>query len=436
MKFALAIAAWGLLPFVGAFASRIEAVRRMPRSGRIAISGAAGALVTGCVMFVMSLIGVPWNRVSVVLVLAVVAAIGLRRGQRAPETSPRMGRVALCFIALFLLLTAYGALDSRESSGDLHYFWGPKAVRFFRAGGIDTAFLRNPDFYQMHPDYPPLLPLVYSWTNILSGDFSWMAAVGVMPLLLLAIACVIWSMSGDERGTVLTVATLAYAMAVGFAAGAGEPLLVLFETIALGAVVFVRDERSRTQLAALGLAGAAWTKIEGTTFLIAVLISLVIMRWRAWRETLKMILPAVTLIAAWTIFISVNGVMDMYAAAGRYPIHVSAIGKTLKLVAMAASYNVWWLPWIAPVVMIVTGETRRARLPLAVCVLTICAAIYFYIHSEDPAWWIAASAHRVLLTPLIALDLGAIAAWTNITARARPPQSSDRSQSTVPNATS
>src|SRR5450759_1541878 len=191
MKFALAIAAWLLLPVAGLFALRIEAVRRMRWAGRIAISGAAGALVTGIVMFTMSTIGVHWNRVSLFLILAVIAAIGFRRMTSDKEQSPRMSRAAMLVIALFIALTTYGALDSRESSGDLHYFWGPKAVRFFRAGQIDTAFLRNPDFYQMHPDYPPLLPLLYSWSNVLSGDFSWMAALAATPLLLLAIGCVV-----------------------------------------------------------------------------------------------------------------------------------------------------------------------------------------------------------------------------------------------------
>jgi hypothetical protein len=435
MKFALAVAAWLLLPVVGRFALRIDAVRRMPSAGRIAFCGVAGALTTGCVMFTMSVIGLPWTRLSLFLILGAIAAIGFLpvAGDRGP--SPQMSRPAMLVIAVFLALTTYGALDSRESSGDLHYFWGPKAVRFFRAGHIDTTFLRNPDFYQMHPDYPPLLPLLYGWTNVLSGDFSWMAALAATPLLLLAIACVVWSTAGDAWGTVLIVATLAQAMAVGFAAGAAEPLLILFETTALAALLFVRDDRSRWQLAALGLAGAAWTKIEGTTFLIAVVVALILVR-RQWRESVKIVVPALILIAAWTVFISHAGVLDMYAAAGRYPIHFSALPKTIKLVALAGSYDVFWIPWIVPAVLIAMGDVRRAILPLVICVLTICAAVYFYIHADDPTWWIAASAPRVLLTPLMALDLAAIAAWTDVTALAPPLQSSHRSRSNDPSATS
>jgi hypothetical protein len=42
--------------------------------------------------------------------------------------------------------------------------------------------------------------------------------------------------------------------------------------------------------------------------------------------------------------------------------------------------------------------------------LTFGSAIFYYVHVPDPTWWILSSAPRVLLTPLTALLIAAVAA--------------------------
>lgn len=417
MTHALSLLSWLVLPFIGIAAWRIDFVRRMPLSGRLAVSGALGALITGVVMFVMSIVSIPWSRTTLFVALAAIAATGWWLARRNPgmpvddTSTDRTSRLVSAGMFVIVALMVYGALDARISSGDLHYFWGPKAVRFHSAQTIDTGFLSNRDFYSMHPDYPPLLPLLYAWSNVLSRSFSWWAAVLTAPLLLLGIGAVVHSCSRDHLGTLLVVATMAQAMAIGYAAGAAEPLLIFFECLALCAVIFVDDPRAQVALAAIGLAGAAWTKIEGATFAIAFVMALVVV-WRQWKPIARIAAPAIALVVAWTAYISVAGVLDMYAAASRYPIHLHTLPKTLKLIGAAASYDIAWIPWIAPLLLIAIGDIRRAVLPLIVAILTIGAAVYFYLHAEDAAWWIAASAPRVLMTPLLALDLAAIAAST------------------------
>src|SRR6185436_4940586 len=142
----------------------------------------------------------------------------------------------------------------------------------------------------------------------------------------------------------LLMASLSYAIAIGFAAGGADPPLVLFETLALWALVFLDDARSRDVLAAIGLAGAAMTKVEGATFVIAVVLALLIVR-REVKRTLLIAAPAIVIL----------------------------------------------LPWLAPLVLLFLGK-RRAVLPLLVVALTLCATVFFYIHLEEPSWWIAASA--------------------------------------------
>jgi hypothetical protein len=54
---------------------------------------------------------------------------------------------------------------------------------------------------------------------------------------------------------------------------------------------------------------------------------------------------------------------------------------------------------------------------VAIAVLTSCATIYFYIHYPDPVWWIESSSPRVILTPLLALLIGAVAAHAKPSSR-------------------
>lgn len=72
------------------------------------------------------------------------------------------------------------------------------------------------------------------------------------------------------------------------------------------------------------------------------------------------------------------------------------IPTVISLIVKSASYDALWLPWIAPIVLIILGDTRRGAFPVAVAILTLGAAVYFYIHLEDPKWWIENSAPRVL----------------------------------------
>jgi hypothetical protein len=100
----------------------------------------------------------------------------------------------------------------------------------------------------------------------------------------------------------------------------------------------------------------------------------------------------------------------MYGGA-RMPIYWETLPVVLETLAKVAAFKTWWLPWIVPVALIVLGDAKRALVPLSIAVLTMGATVYFYVHYPDPVWWIESSSPRVLLTPLLALLLGAIAAW-------------------------
>jgi hypothetical protein len=330
--------------------------------------------------------------------------------KRSEVRTERRDVWAITVLALFAILVVYGLMTARMSCGALHFFWGPKAVRFYRDGGVTVRFLGDPSAARMNPGYPLLLPLLYAWSETIAGQFSWWSAILSTALFLFGSVALLRSTARDNRGAILMCATLAYAIAVADAAGAGEPPLIFFETLAIVAVTFVREPRDQTILAALGMAGAVMTKIEGATFVIAVVIAMFILR-RSPKRILFIALPAAVLLGAWLGFVRFHNLFEYYRGA-TMPIYFAALPNTLVTLAKAASYELYGLPWLAPIILFILGPNRRnAILPMTIAVLTFIAAVFFYIHLPDPTWWILSSAPRVLLTPLTALLIASAAAW-------------------------
>ena len=424
-----AFLAYLVLPLIGIGILRLDAVRKLDLGGRIAVAGAAGTAIVAAVLAALSIVSVEWSRsvvISIVCVISATTALGdsdplirLRhllprpRERRALEVSAAPSSVnplAIATLIIIAVLLIYGLLDARLSCGDLHFFWGPKAVRFYRDGGVALGFLADPNTVRMNPGYPLLLPLIYAWSQTIAGHFSWFSAVLSTALFVFGSVALLRSTSGDDRSAVLMAATLAYAFAIADAAGAGEPPLIFFETLAIVAITFIRDHRAQTILAALGLAGAVMTKIEGATFAIAVVIAIVIVR-RTIKRTLLISAPAALLLGAWLAFVRMHNLSEYYRGAAM-PIYFAAVRTTLATLMKAASYELYGLPWIVPIVLIVIAPNRRnAALPLLIAFLTFIAAFFFYIHLPDPTWWILSSAPRVLLTPLTALLIASAAAW-------------------------
>ncbi len=405
MTHVLGFAAFLLLPIVGAGAMRLKGVREMPFGGKVAVAGAAGAGIVVAVMAAMSILGIDWSRGRLFTILAPIAAINVYIG-RIPigRVRPRLGIIA------FALLTTYGLLTARQTCSDLQSIWGPKAVRFYRDGGVHVASLADSVVERMGPGYPLMLPLLYAWSTTVSSQISWWAALLASGLFLFASVALILGATNDRDGALLIAATLSWCCADSNATGGAEPALLFFETLAIIAVVFLDS----TPLAMLGLAGAVMLQIEGETFAIAFVGAALIAR-KSLRQTLLMAAPAALLLAGWVIFLNANGLSEFYRGAGM-PIYLTALPTTLKITAKAAAYDLWGLPWIAAAAVLLLGRNQRASIfPLAVAALTLAATIFFYIHARDPSWWIANSAQRVLLTPLTASLIAAVAANRNAT---------------------
>lgn len=399
MTFVVAIA---LLTLAGLIVRRVPSVAAMELPAQLAISFAAGLLVTGTLMFAWSLVGIPWTRISLGVPLLILIACGLVKGN-AQKGKGWIG------IAIFVLLTTYGVLTARETCADLMYFWGPKGQRFYRAEKIDVDFLKFPHYYLMHPDYPPLLPEIYAWGSLAGHRFSYWGALALTPLFLLATVLAFRGIAarklGEElagRYAVLMAAILAYGFAAGMVAGAGDPPLLFFEVIALAAITFDDDWK----LAALGIAGAMFLKVEGTAFAAVLIASYLVIR----RRILVAAAPGIVLLGAWIAFAKHHDFLDAYGKS-KSTLHLHLIGKVTALTARQASYGAFYLPWLAALGPIAIGRNRkRALLPLLTGLGVIAYTIYFYLHDADPAWWIASSAERVLLTALACFVVASAAA--------------------------
>lgn len=406
----LAFAAFLLLPLIGSVVWTLGPVRRMDPGSRLAIAGATGMLITGALLGSLSILGISWSRTVIVPILAAIAAGGLWSARRtaAPERRrPARDAVAITGMLLFLVLTVYGLLSARETCGDLHFFWGPRAVAFHHDGGVTVGYLTDRNI--ANAGYPPLLPLVYSWSLTLSRQFSWPAAVLATALFLAGAVALVRGAANRDEGGLLMAATLSYAVAMAFAAGAAEGPLLLFETLTLVALVWVDEVRTQRILTAIGLLGAAMLKIEGAVFAVAVIVAVIVVR-RSIRTILAAALPAAAALGAWLWFVRSHSIEEHYRGA-TMPVYLDTIPETMALIAGSARYDLLWLPWLVPAVLIALGRTRRAALlPLIVALLTLGAMVFYYIHMPDPTWWILNSAPRVLLTPLTALLIAATAA--------------------------
>jgi hypothetical protein len=183
----------------------------------------------------------------------------------------------------------------------------------------------------------------------------------------------------------------------------------LFEVIAVAALTFTANERDAHILAAVALTAAALTKVEGAAFAAITAVAYLVVT-RKMLRSLLIALPSAVALASWVVFAWRHNLLDSYGRANS-ALHLEFFRQAITEVFRQASYNVAYVPWLATLVpLAITRGFRRALLPLIVAVGTIASTLFFYLHGENPTFWIEASAQRVLLTPLACLMVASAAA--------------------------
>lgn len=394
---------------------RLPALQELPRPAQLSTLFLLGVFLNGVLLWTASLAHVGWSRALLWIAIAVCIALS-RRHWRPSTTSPiPRGRFA-ALAALPLATLSYGIATARATCGDLLFFWGPKAERFFVAGKIDTEFLKFPHYFLMHSDYPPLLPLTYVAGSLASHRLSWWGTLWLTPILVAAMAAILQGLAARELGSAraarfaaLLAAVVTLGLVAGRAAGAADALLYAYELLALTFLVFARDRRGAIAIASLAIAAAVLTKVEGAAF-AAVIIAAFAITSRDVKRTLVLAAAPALSFGAWMAFIARHGLVDTYSRSGQ-PLHLEHLAQVVRATALQASYGAWWLPWIA-VILSFAFATRwqRAAAPLLVAAGSLAYTLYFYLHESDPSWWITTSAERVLVTTLLALVVASAAA--------------------------
>jgi hypothetical protein len=385
----------------GTIVWRVPLIGRMRLAERLAFAFAAGILIVVVLMYAWSLLHIRWTRTSLGIPLVALAAFGVRRQSRRFREMEEKNPVSLAIMAIVLAVAIYAAGNTRETCGDLLYIWGPKATAFFTARAINVEFLAYPHYVFMHPDYPPLVPLVYAWGCIVANEMSWWGALYLTPLILVVIALIIRGFGASLQATALVMAVLAYACASAYVAGAADPFLILFECIAIAALTSHPDSAAARWIAAAAIAGASITKVEGAAFAIIVMIAFVLVHRRILRA-IGLVLPAVVLLGSWILFARHYKLLDQYARV-HSPVYWVYLREILKRVAQEAAYGAAYVPWLALLALIALRRAwRQAAFPLLVACGSLASTIYFYLHNDiNVAWWIVTSGQRVMLTPLI-----------------------------------
>lgn len=413
-RFVIAIAT---IPAIGAWTLALLP-RRCIKSWPVAIvvTALAGWLTIAAEMAVLAVAGVPWTIGALVILPVAGALVTVWRFGRSAEFknwrwNPCIS-VGIAMTCCFLVLAAYAALTSRATSTDYLLFWGTKGARFAAARTVDLRFLRDPDHYFMHPDYPPLLPLLYSWGALVAGRFPWGAALVTFPWFI-ALAVLTYS-AGVKRAVSAWVAgmltacfagLLALTLVVKTTAGNADPPLILFETVALSIVSFWPPDTVAEWCAGIALAGGAMTKVEGLFFAGLLVIATAVFERTAgqrWRTIYRLAIPPVVAIAGWVIFCIRSQILSTYNGAANGKFIIGHLWTVLTQMGREAGFQVFYLPWVILVLLVILLKPRVTTAACWTGIGYLLVNIWFYLHgTDDPTLWVRWSAGRTLITVLV-----------------------------------
>jgi hypothetical protein len=387
---------------------------------RLGFSGAAGAVLLCFEMLLLTALGVPWSvwllvSISVAFLLVSRQFVDPQRG--AAEHTEPASPLDIFLILVTLGVVAFATGTARATGGDFLLFWGTKGEHFALSRSIDVSFLRDPFNSQLHPLYPPLVPLLYAWGSMVAGGLSWEAAVLLMPIALALTGLVFLgfaeSVLGRPRATTLTsvlIVLLGLVMIAVPVAGNAEPLLLYFEAVSLCALLFRPVGKRSFAVAGIGLAGAAMTKVEGSIFALLVIIAhLLLGRNRTPRALAALALPSLLMVAGWIAICHVHGIGEQYALPSTS--NISSLRLIVREMGRQASFGVGYVPWVVPLLIAIGGRwTPGARTGVAVTLGFVGAMACIYLGGGgDPRLWIVWSAGRLFMTPLLCLFLAAAA---------------------------
>lgn len=422
------LAAFVVLPAVGAPLLTHRGYRSLPPAARLVLSGAVGAVLLSFAMTVSALAGLRWNIPLLALAAAGLSAV-LRLGARGdlrvaiepPRPSGTSERLAALFAGAAVATALAWTITGAAGSTDLLFFWGPKAQAFASAHTIDAAFLASSRASYMHPYYPPLVTNLWAFASMVAGRFAWGAATLTFPLLLAALAVALPALLrlserpvAPQAVSALVVSALALLGSESEMAGNADPWLLLFEVLGLGLLLAPRPSSPKwLLLGGLLLAGTVCAKVEGLPFVAAAVLFFIALddSPASLARRLGLLLgPSVASLGAWFLFGFSRKAFARYGEYGsllelrwdRFELVLSTIGRSLWNAGFA-------LPYLVPLAVLLLARGGLRRLPLAVAAaLSAFLVVTYMLPVRDPVSWIGWSAARTFspVAALLALALG------------------------------
>jgi hypothetical protein len=419
------------LPLVGYPFARLRVFATLTPAARWGLASAAGSLALCVAMLSSSALQVRWS-IGLLLLPSAAALLlpGDRRFRRFGDPSPSPGEappaLGLAALATILGVVAYAAGTARATAADFVLFWGTKGQRFAQARAIDVAFLRDPLHYLIHPDYPPLVPCLYAWGSLLAGRFAWRTALLSFPLFTAFAALTLYGFARPALGRRAALANACFLAALlGFlgvanmVGGDAEPELFLFEVLALAALVFAGDRAAGVAAAAIALAAAVLTKIEGTVFAVLVVGAYAALGPSTPRDrpkrALVLGLPAATALAGWLLFCRRNGLLDIFRLGARTHLRTGELPVVLRELVRYDLFGPRLAAWaVVGALLIARRPPRAALFPLSVAAGFLVFMVYMYLSgSGDPTLWIQWSGARLSMTPLVCVLLATMVQETS-----------------------
>ena len=384
---------------------------------------AAGSLVAGeslllgigtsaAVLFALSSIGVLWSRTSfglamgIVIVVSWLMVVRRGRGERSPQLWTKQDAWAIALLAFAVLLVAgYAVLATVAPVWEFDFLadWGLKARAFAAARSVDWRFLEHPLHAEIHPDYPPLVPLAFDLFAVARNGWNDQTVGLISAIFGVALLLVVHRLALEETQRPLTAAFITLAL-VPFACspwiGLAEGALVAYGTAGL---LLIRRGSVYPGAVMLGL--AASSKNEGLTLVLAAAVALA--ADRRLRDLLRL-WPAVIIPMPWLILRHVHALQTDITQGdvlGRFVAHLRDPRPLLDaFVRYGTGKPVYWIALGLGMLLVLRTLVKRERFVLVAVAVQFAFYIGAYLVTpHDIDWHVRWSWERLIshLTPVL-----------------------------------
>ena len=409
-----------------------SSLERLSLAARASLAWAMGCLLLTLILTLLSAVGLAWTPWWIVL--AWVAALAktsiLIRKNHATALAPAVSaRLRISFASICCVVVASGGLFAFvfgfATSADLSYFWGVKAAHFGLERGIDFELLQQSSMIHLHPNYPPLWPVLLGWGAMIAGSMPWLVVPPLTWLCLTATAAIVMSVLEARLGaqaaivvTCLWYVVLTTLMVTSFSGGNADAFLVLSLSIALVVILSeAKDGPSHLRwLAALALASAVFTKSEGfvATMLIVAGSAIRDVTWRrqaVLRRMVFLITPAVMTAIIWVVVRAAHDIrLTDPIRETAFQLSFDHVGLIVRVCVRILVTGVVGIGWLAPLIAVAIAGRHRLRrvIPAFVTALGILGfAVIYYLHAVgEPLQLIVWTFPRLIQPAISAWILG------------------------------